>query len=174
MAQRKLANLLERGDTASARLSAEFQRRNGTPGGHRGEEQLGTDARYRAYLSGPGRLVNANLLDACDRISVFLCASLPSPFEIEVQSATGETETITFETVDDTTWRVHPWPLQGERLRHPVRRAPIGSLVVRFSLEEFSGDDDARTNGSFGLHPVALVGCRLTFAGPMPTICVCH
>ena len=136
MAQRKLANLLERGDTASARLSqsfsAEMERLGDT-----WQEQLGTDARYRAYLSGPGRLVNANLLDACDRISVFLCASLPSPFEIEVQSATGETSTVTFETVDDTTWRVHPWPLQGERLRIQCegRRLAASSFS---SQEEFS------------------------------------
>jgi len=116
MAQHKLADLLARDDTAGARLSqsfsAEMERLE-----HTWREQLGADARYQAYLSGTGRRVNANLLDACDRISVFLCASLPSPFEIQAQSATGETSTVTFETVDDTTWRVHPWPLEGERLR---------------------------------------------------------
>ena len=90
------------------------------PGGEPGFElgqQLGVDARYQMYLSGSGRAVNASLLDACDRISVFLCASLPSPFEIQAQNAAGEPSTVTFETVDDTTWRVHPWPLEGERLR---------------------------------------------------------
>ena len=44
-------------------------------------------------------------------------ASFPSPFEVQGESAAGETETISFEAVDASTWRVHPWPLQGERLR---------------------------------------------------------
>ena len=116
MAERKLKDALDRDDNAGARLAksfgAEMERLEDT-----WREKLGTDSRYQAYLSGSGRLVNTKLLDACDRISVYLCAALPAPFMVEVQSSTGETETITFETVAPTTWRVHPWPLQGERLR---------------------------------------------------------
>ncbi len=116
MAERKLSDALDRDDTAAARLSksfgAEMERLEAT-----WQEKLGADSRYQAYLSGSGRLVNAKLLDACDRISVYLCATLPAPFTVGAQSATGETETVTFETVNPTTWRVHPWPLQGDRLR---------------------------------------------------------
>ncbi len=79
-------------------------------------EELGTDARYQPYLEGPGRQVNSRLLDTCDRISVYLCASLPAPFEVWAQNAAGDTEVIGFEMVNDTTWRVQPWPLEGERL----------------------------------------------------------
>lgn len=116
MAERKLNDALARDDTIGARLAktfgAEMERLEDT-----WCEKLGVDSRYQAYLTGSGRLVNAKLLDACDRISVYLCANLGSPFTVEVQSSTGETEEITFSTVAPTTWRVHPWPLQGERLR---------------------------------------------------------
>jgi hypothetical protein len=115
MAERKLAALLEQDDTPGARLaqsfSAEMERLEAS-----WREDLATDARYQPFLEGPGREVNARLLDACDRISVYFCASLPSPFEVRVQNADGDTESITLNTVDATTWRVHPWPLQGERL----------------------------------------------------------
>lgn len=116
MAQRKLADLLDRDDTEGARVSqafiAEMERRE-----HSWIEELSGDPRYRQYLDGPGRVVNSRLLDTCDRISVYLCASLPAPFEVWAQNAAGDTEVITFETVDATTWRVHPWPLQGDRLQ---------------------------------------------------------
>jgi len=116
MAERKLGDLLERNENPGARLtqtfSAEMEGLERT-----WRENLESDARYQAYLSGQGRMVNARLLDACDRISVYLCASFPSPFDVQGESAAGETATITFEAVDETTWRVHPWPLQGERLR---------------------------------------------------------
>lgn len=115
MAQRKLTDLLERDDMEGARICqaflAEMERRE-----HSWVEELSGDARYEPYLEGQGREVNSRLLDTCDRISVYLCASLPSPFEVWAQNDAGETEVITFETVDATTWRVHPWPLQGDRL----------------------------------------------------------
>ena len=137
MAERKLDDLLERGDTAGARLAQTFAAEmEGLERAWR--EGLGADARYQAYLSGPGRQVNARLLDACDRISVFLCASLPSPFDVRGERATGETEIITFETVDDTTWRVHPWPLQGERLRLQCegRRLATSSFATLADFQE--------------------------------------
>lgn len=116
MAQRKLTDLLDRNDMDGARVAqafvAEMERHE-----HTWIEELSRDARYQPYLEGPGREVNARLLDTCDRISVYLCASLPAPFEVWAKNAAGETEVITFESVDPTTWRVHPWPLQGDRLQ---------------------------------------------------------
>lgn len=115
MAQRKLESLLENDDTAGARLAQSFTAEMGRLGDS-WMEDLAMDGRYQPFLEGLAREVNIRLLNACDRISVFFCASLPSPFEIQAQNSDGETETITFDTVDATTWRVHPWPLQGERL----------------------------------------------------------
>jgi hypothetical protein len=135
MAERKIDDLLERGDTAGARMTQSFAAEmEGLERSWR--EDLEVDARYQAYLTGHGRQVNALLLDACDRISVYLCASLPSPFDVCGESANGETMHITLDKVDDTSWRVHPWPLQGERLRLQCegRRLPIPSFQ---SLAEF-------------------------------------
>ena len=135
MAERKLDDLLERDDNASARMTQAFAAEmEGLERAWR--EDLEVDARYQAYLAGHGRQVNAFLLDACDRISVYLCASLPSPFDVRGESANGETMSITVDKVDDTTWRVHPWPLQGERLRLQCegRRLPTSSFE---SLAEF-------------------------------------
>lgn len=151
MAERKLQDLLERDDTNAARATqsfvAEMERNQNS-----WAEELATDARYQAYLDGAGREVNSRLLDTCDRISVYLCASLSSPFEVRAQNAAGDTEVISFDAVDATTWRIHPWPLQGDRLqihcegrrvakttfgsdkefRETFRRAPTVRLV--FSL----------------------------------------
>jgi hypothetical protein len=115
MAERKASDLLERDDNSGARAAqsfgAEMDRLERS-----WREELGADARYRPYLEGPGREINSRLLDTCDRISVYLCASLQAPFEVWAQNAAGDTEVISFETVDATTWRVQPWPLEGERL----------------------------------------------------------
>lgn len=148
MAERKLSDLLDRDDMDGARTAqsfiAEMERRQKA-----WAEELATDGRYAAFLDGPGRAVNSRLLDSCDRISVYLCASLPAPFEVRAKNAAGDTEVITFESVDSTTWRVHPWPLQGDRLvvhcegrrlapstypdeqnfRDALRRAPTVRLV---------------------------------------------
>lgn len=137
MAERKLDDLLERDDTAGARLTQTFAAE--MEGLERGWcESLGRDARYQAYLAGHGRQVNACLLDACDRISVYLCAALPSPFEVRGESASGTTEIIAFEMVNDTTWRVHPWPLQGERLRLQCegRRLATSSFTTLSDFQE--------------------------------------
>ena len=99
------------GARASQAFIAEMERR-----AEAWKEGLASDGRYQPFLDGPGRAVNSRLLDSCDRISVFLCASLPAPFEVWAQNSAGDTEVITFESVDATTWRVHPWPLQGDRL----------------------------------------------------------
>ncbi|MEJ2628826.1 MAG: hypothetical protein P8078_09740, partial [bacterium] len=54
------------------------------------------------------------------------------------QNANGETEVITFEVVDDTTFRVHPWPLEGERLRLQCegRRLQTTSFASEEELRE--------------------------------------
>jgi hypothetical protein len=135
MAQRKSGDLLERDDNAGARLAqsfgAEMDRLERS-----WREELGVDARYQPYLEGPGRQVNSRLLDTCDRISVYLCASLPAPFEVWAQNASGDTEVIAFETVDATTWRVQPWPLQGERLNLQCEGRRLATTSFA-SLEEF-------------------------------------
>ncbi len=137
MADRKLADLLDRNDTGGARTAqsfgAEMERLQRS-----WREQLATDARYQPYLDGPGREINSRLLDTCDRISVYLCGSLPAPFEVWAQNANGETEVITFEVVDDTTFRVHPWPLEGERLRLQCegRRLQTTSFASEEELRE--------------------------------------
>ncbi len=116
MAERKLSDLLARNDMDGARVCQSFiaeMERHGISW----SEELTHDPRYEPFLEGPGRQVNSRLLDTCDRISVYLCASLPAPFEVWASNAAGDTEVITFETVDPTTWRVHPWPLQGDRLQ---------------------------------------------------------
>jgi len=137
MAERKTADLLKQGNTDGARLAqsfrAEMERLDVS-----WREELGVDARYEPFLDGPGREANALLLDACDRISVYLCAALPSPFEVHAQNASGEAEEISFEIVDTTTWRVHPWPLEGERLRVQCegRRLPEATFSSSEELQE--------------------------------------
>jgi hypothetical protein len=135
MAERKASDLLERDDTAGARTAQSFVAEMGRLE-RSWREKLDTDARYRPFLEGPGREVNSRLLDTCDRISVYLCASLPAPFEVWAQNAGGDTEVICFETVDDTTWRVQPWPLEGERLTLQCEGRRLQSTNFT-SLEDF-------------------------------------
>lgn len=136
MAERKTADALDAGNTAGARLArsftAEMERLQAA-----WVESLAIDPRYSQALEGRGREVNARLLDTCDRISVYLCAALPSPFEVWAQNAAGDTEVISFETVDSTTWRVQPWPLQGERLQ-------IHCEGRRLATTQFASDETFR------------------------------
>lgn len=135
MADRKLADLLKRDDNDGARLAqsfgAEMERLEKS-----WVEEMSIDRRYEPYLDGPAREVNSRLLDTCDRISVFLCASLPSPFEVWAQNSSGDTEVISFETVDATTWRVHPWPLQGDRQKIHCEGRRLATTKFD-SVEEF-------------------------------------
>jgi hypothetical protein len=116
LVERKTADLLERNDTAGARAAqsfrAEMERLQAS-----WRESLTLDARYQPYLEGTAWEANAVLLEACDRVSVWLCASLDPPIQAAAQSPAGELEQIRFEAVDDDGWRVHPWPLEGDRLR---------------------------------------------------------
>ncbi len=164
MADRKLADLLERDDTGGARtvqsFGAEMDRLERS-----WREELGTDARYQPYLEGPGRQVNSRLLDTCDRISVYLCASLPAPFEVWAQNAAGDTEVIGFEMVDEHHLAGAAVAARGREVEPPVRRAPDSVHQLRLG-GGLSGDAGARADGAVGLHPAALVGGWLTFAHP--------
>jgi hypothetical protein len=130
MAAVKTADLLERGDTASARLAesfrAEMERRIAS-----WEESLSSDARYQGCLAGPGRESNANLLTLADRISVFLCGALESDFEVMAPTASGGIESVRIAALDPSRWRVDPWPMEGDRVRLQCEGRLLPSL--RFS-----------------------------------------
>jgi hypothetical protein len=66
------------------------------------------------------------VLEACDRLSVYLCASLGSPFTVTGLTPDGAPEPIRFERADDRRWRVRPWPLEGDRLRAQVEGRRLG------------------------------------------------
>jgi hypothetical protein len=116
LVERKTADLLADGDTAGARSAqafrAEMERLQAS-----WSESLTVDARYQPYLDGTAWQANSMLVAACDRVSVWMCGSLESPFQVPAQSPSGEVEMIRFDAVDDTSWRVQPWPLKGDRLR---------------------------------------------------------
>jgi hypothetical protein len=137
LAERKTQDLLDRGDTNSARavqvFRAEMERLQAG-----WEEQLATDARYEGCLRGPGRAINAQIVESVDRISVHLCANLGSPFRADGLSPNGDTLPIEFEIIDGTTWRVSPWPLEGDRLRLQVeaRRLPRARFEDDAELRE--------------------------------------
>jgi hypothetical protein len=125
MAEQRAADLLERGETSDARATTSFRAEmERLQSGWR--EELKRDARYEKSLRGPGWQANRKLLVACDKVSVYACGSFPSPFTIEVMTATGDLETITFDEIDERVWRVRPWPLRGDkaRLRCEGRRVP--------------------------------------------------
>lgn len=116
MAEIKTADLLERGDTASARLAesfrAEMDRRQLS-----WEESLASDTRYQDCLRGPRRRSNGDILTLADRVSVFFCASLASEFEIEAPMVGGGSESVRLTAIDRAHWRVDPWPMEGDRVR---------------------------------------------------------
>lgn len=116
MAATKTADYLQRGDTSSARLAesfrAEMNRREDS-----WVEILSPDARYQGCLRGTRRKSNADILTLADRVSVFLCASLASEFEVVAPTADGEFRPVKFTAIDPAHWRVDPWPMEGDRLR---------------------------------------------------------
>ena len=116
MAEAKTADYLERGDTTSARLvesfRAEMDRRKAS-----WVEILSPDARYQGCLQGTRRQSNADILTLADRVSVFLCASLASEFDVAAPAADGEFRPVKFTAMDQTRWRVDPWPMEGDRVR---------------------------------------------------------
>ncbi len=92
---------------------------------------LNGDPRYEPFLDGPERKKNALILAACDRISVFLCADLGSPFDIEVSKRDGSIGEVTFTEISDRCWRVRPWPFTGDRVRLHTEVQPI--TTTKFS-----------------------------------------
>ena len=135
MAEAKTADYLGRGDTASARLAesfhAEMERRKAS-----WEEILEPDARYQGCLRGARRQSNADILTLADRVSVYLCASLASEFEVMAPTADGEFQPIKIAAMDRTHWRVEPWPMEGDRVRFQCEGRLLA--VTRFdSADEF-------------------------------------
>ena len=116
MAKMKTADYLQRGDTSSARLAESFRAEMG-----RREDSwveiLSPDARYQGCLRGTRRQTNADILTLADRLSVYLCASLASEFEVTAPTADGESRQVKFTAMDQTHWRVDPWPMEGDRVR---------------------------------------------------------
>jgi hypothetical protein len=136
LVEHKTADLLDRGDTVAGRAAQTFRAEmERLQEGWR--EALRQDARYQSYLDGEPWQVNADLLAACDRLSVYLCASLGSPFTISGRSPDGGSEAIRFEHVGGLRWRVRPWPLEGDRLR-------IQADGRRLARRRFQSPDDLR------------------------------
>ncbi len=135
-AQRKRTDLRRRQEEAAAAevdaFLAEFEHQRTV-----WQQALAADPRYQGCLSGPGWEVNRRLLEACDRVSVYLCASFPPPIEIEVLTPGGELSEVTFEPIQDTsrTFRVTPWPLEGNRLRLQCEGRKLSGLAFA-SAEE--------------------------------------
>jgi hypothetical protein len=148
LVDRKTSLLLDRGDTSWARSAqsfrAEMERLQAS-----WREALTVDARYQPYLEGAAWEANAMLVEACDRVSVYLCGALGSPFSVTAQSPSGEVEEIQFEHLEGNAWRVAPWPLEGDRLRLQVegRKLPrtrfdsaeeLAEVVVRAPVERLT------------------------------------
>ena len=121
----KTADLLDRGDTTGGRAAEAFRAElERLQVGWR--EGLRQDARYQPFLDGEAWQVNSSVLEACDRLSVYLCASLGSPFTVTALTPDGGQEPIRFEHAGGTRWRVRPWPLEGDRLRAQVEGRRLG------------------------------------------------
>ncbi len=148
MVEGKTGDLLELGDTHSARLAesfrAEMDRRQAS-----WVEALAADARFQDCLAGPRRQSNADILELTDRVSVYLCGALANSFEIHAPVAGGGAETVTMTAMDRTHWLVDPWPMEGDRVRLQCegRRLPridygsvdeLGAVWQRAPVERLS------------------------------------
>ncbi len=129
----KSSSLLERGDTAGGR-SAEAFRAEMDRLLASWRESLRMDPRYSPYLEGEPWLVNAGLLEACDKLSVCLCAALGSPFTMTGRSSTSGPERIQVTRLEGSRWKMQPWPLEGDRLKIQVEGVRLGT--TRFSSGE--------------------------------------
>jgi len=136
LVERKTAVLLERDDTPGARLAqafrAEMERLQAA-----WREALMIDPRYQPYLEGAGWEANSMLVEASDRVSVYLCGSLGSPQGVTAHSPSGEIQEIDFEDLGGLTWRVKPWPLEGDRL-------PLHCEGRRLATTTFSSREELR------------------------------
>ena len=137
LVEKKTSYHLQNGDTSGGRATeafrAEMERLQAS-----WRESLRLDARYQPYLEGEAWQANSALLEACDRISVYLCGALGSPFEATARTPSGDAEKIVFQHMDNTSWRVRPWPLEGDRLRLQVegRRLPTTRFDTAEELRE--------------------------------------
>jgi hypothetical protein len=116
LADAKRRRALEAGETDAAALAEEFA----SDMSARSEDwrtMLGRDPRYQRFLTGSGWTANTSLIAACDLIALWLCASWPSPFTASAAGPSGAEQTIRFDEISPSTWRVRPWPLQGDQLR---------------------------------------------------------
>lgn len=135
MAEARTDDLLERGDTAAARLvesfRAEMDRRQAS-----WVEALSADSRFQGCIAGARRRSNADILVLCDKVSVFLCAALANQFGVNAPTSGGDVEPVTLTAMDRTHWLVEPWPLEGDRVRLQCegRRIPTTSFADRDEL----------------------------------------
>jgi hypothetical protein len=116
LADAKRRRALEAGETEDAELVELFTADIGAQC-DQWRKTLAQDARYHGFLTGRGWAVNTSLIAACDLIALWLCASWPSPFTASAAGPSGAEEAIRIEEVSPFTWRVRPWPLQGDQLR---------------------------------------------------------
>lgn len=137
LVDRKTGALLDRSDTTGARAAqafrAEMERLQAT-----WREGLTADPRYRPYLEGAAWEASSALLEACDRISVYLCGELGAPFTVTAHTPSGDLQEVRMSSEDGVTWRVQPWPLEGDRVRlHCEGRRMAGvHLASREALSE--------------------------------------
>jgi hypothetical protein len=153
----KSADLLDRGDMVGGRAAETFgAEMDRLQEGWR--ESLRMDARYAAHLEEVPWRINTGLLDACDKLSVYLCASLGSPFTLVGLQPDGEGEEIHVSRVSGNRWKVRPWPLEGDRLKLQVEGRRLGTS--RFATADELKQAIARA-------PVE----RLTFTLARPSAC---
>jgi hypothetical protein len=133
MAEVKTGDFLARGDTAAARLAESFRAEMGRQQAS-WEETLATDARYQDCLNGWKRQSNADILTLADRVSVYLCGSLATEFEVVAPTDEGEWQTVRVTAVDRNRWRVDPWPMEGTTVRLQCEGRVLAT--TRFDSEE--------------------------------------
>ncbi len=137
LATRKVADLEERNDREGVALTRAFaDEMAGAVADW--EHELAADPRYEHALAGPGRRANALVLAAADRISVWLCAGLPFPFDLPAVGRDGTGCTVTVRRLGDGRLRLDPWPLEGTRAavhcearRLPAARFPEPTALHR-------------------------------------------
>ncbi len=112
LAARKLADLEARDDAEGAALTRGFAAEMAATVAA-WETDLAGDPRYEHVLDGPGRRANAMVLAAADRISVWLCAGMPFPFDLPAVGRRGEELTVTVRLLAGGRLRLDPWPLEG-------------------------------------------------------------
>lgn len=137
---RKLRDLMAAGDLAEAGKVQAFEAEmQGLRAGWR--EKLGVDPRYADALDGWAFQCNSLILGACDRLSVFLCASMSGNFELRGATKKREIVPIRVEDCGDRRFSLSPWPLEGKKLklhceaRHLRRKTFHSREACRKALE---------------------------------------